>query len=156
MLSTGEVYNKDMTNTLSKTKTWKKKDILIADGFPGVKAGKGRLSLEANERLTALALEGYIIDGVEVKAKPATATAPATTTVTKAKPVSSTEIQGHMEFRYPEAEWEVVLPAGAKGQVGMRNVCTNCNGSLVVHVCSDPSLMINGVPTPVEIVGKRA
>lgn len=111
----------------------KPKDALIRDGFPGVKAGKGRLSLEAKERLKVLAAEGWNIDGYSVtkatEAKPAT--------VVQTKPANGPKVIADIpDETRNESLWTAHVPGGKR--IGMREVCVNCSQSFTYCPCPTP------------------
>lgn len=132
----------------------KPKDALLKDNFPGVKAGKGRLSLAAIERCKELAAAGWDIDGYTVIKPTAAASKDTPPVVNKAKVAVSKEVVSIPDERYDAALYEVVLPDGTPHPIGMQGVCDICRNSLTYHFCDTPHLMHNGASVPVIIRAK--
>jgi hypothetical protein len=120
------------------------KQALIDDGFPGVKAGKGRLSADAIARCKELAASGVRIKGYELVTAPEGATNPEPT-VKKVKPQASDAIADLPPMRYDEGKFKAVSDVPIYGRTvhGMREVC-QCRSSLSYHVCNSPTVL--GVP----------
>lgn len=132
----------------------KPKDALIKDGFPGVTAGRGRLSLAAKTRCAELAAQGWDIDGYSSTPAPVVK---ATKAVDKPEPVTpkpgltpvegSTAGRGNQKVvmdipdeRYPEADFKAY--AGGK-QIGMRTACNTCGNALTHNVCALPRVWVD-------------
>jgi hypothetical protein len=120
----------------------KPKDALIKDGFP-VKAGKGRLSRDAIERVKELAASGWNIDGYSI-------THTAESKVVKEKTGNDKNI-ADLFMPYPKNLFKAVLPNG--DIVGMPSICVNCRVSLSGCGCGAPRVRVGMDGTlPVKIV----
>lgn len=126
----------------------KPKDALIKDGFPGVVAGRGRLSSAAKERCKELAAMGWNIEGYSAE-KSTTGEI----TVKTEKPNVS-QIISEFTILWPEEDFVAVeLVSGKKRS--MREACNNCMRSMVQCQCDQigriPSIVSTNGVGPVQV-----
>lgn len=130
--------------TIDKNRTYKPKDILVADGYPGVTPGRGRLSQAAKDRIAELVSEGYRVEGYAIAENPKSESQKATVkkvTVTSEKTIAEPFI------RYDIGETYAVDANGKEWS--MKECCNTCRVSLVGHVCDNPTILGN-IPVTVK------
>ncbi len=119
------------------------KEALIKDGRIPVKAGRGRLSREADARVRELVAQGWSVKGYEANTSTksvVTPGAPAAQVESSVKKIVQTNEKVIQEFTllYDERAYDA---KDATGKVwSMRNVCNNCRVSLVQCHCGNPSI----------------
>ena len=126
----------------------KPKEALIKDGFPGVVAGRGRLSSDAKDRCKELAGMGWDIEGYSAE-KSTTGEI----TVKTVKPTAK-QIISDFTIMWPEDEFVAVeLLSGKKRS--MREACNPCRRSLVQCQCDQleriPSVVSTDGTGPVQV-----
>ena len=113
------------------------KEALIKDGFPGVKAGKGRLSNDAKARCAALASQGWNIDGYAVSSNQNTGAVEV-----KHTPATSAKVVADGYIRFDRNTHRAfTLDTGV--EVTMASACW-CGYSLTGHICEDPKVLVGG------------
>lgn len=117
----------------------KPKHALVKDGFlpAGSENKRGRLSLDAINRLKELAGSGWDIDGYSVS-KPTTSTGPVKVEKTKAS--DSSRVLDVPDEHRAEELWTAHT---SEGEVGMRTVCNTCKCSLTYCWCPSPRVWID-------------
>lgn len=114
----------------------KPKSALVKDGFlpPGSENKRGRLSLDAINRLKELAASGWDIDGYSK------ATVSSPETVKSKAPVDSARIPDVPDESRPENDWSAFV---GTNEIGMRTVCNVCGSSLTYCRCSQPRVWLD-------------
>lgn len=119
------------------------KDALIKDGFPGVTAGRGRLSAAAKSRLQELANQGWSIDGYSSGKAVAEV---------RAKVAADPKVVQEFTIFWSVDEYRAVETDGKVRS--MAEVCRNCHVSLVQCHCGDPYIVsrnsMGHVPVRIE------
>lgn len=125
---------------LNKNLTYLPKDILAIDGKVEVKAGRGRMSRAAVDRIHELVNEGYKVKGYAVTGEPAkssTKDVSAPVEVKRVK-VDNNVIQEFVIF-WDESEFMAIDSNGKERS--MREVCNKCMVSLVQNHCDSPVIL---------------
>lgn len=146
------------------------REYLVSKGL--AKDGRGKFSNAAKEELSQAMASGIkFSDWPKTEAKSSTAptkTGNATRSATGNPTGNSTKTEtvqkngsgmvGYTfpdEYRFPEAQWELVSSAPTKGKADrytVREVCNTCRVSITNHACDAPSIL-GGIP--VTLVRKK-
>lgn len=123
----------------------KPKVALVKDGFlpAGSENKRGRLSIDAINRLKELAASGWDIDGYSVTRTAPTVGKPTAPVVEKVKADPNTIPDVPDESR-PEKDWQAYRKFGLEQvEVGMRTVCNVCGSSLSYCHCPKPVVWVD-------------
>lgn len=128
----------------------KPKVALVKDGFlpAGSENKRGRLSLDAINRLKELAAKGWPIEGYSVT-KP---TADSEPVKVEKVSVDANRVFDVPEESRPEKDWQGFTP---DGEVGMRTVCNTCKCSLSYCPCPMPRVWIDSETEAVVVFKPR-
>lgn len=128
----------------------KPKEALVKDGFlpAGADRKRGRLSLDAIERLKDLASAGWEIEGYEVTDTP-DATGAAVVDKVKTDPNAIADLPPMTRDENTTAAFTI------NGEVGMRTVCQNCRASLTYCPCPHPQVWLDHTQTGVVVFKQR-